>query len=608
MFNWKIFSIDNIVEKMRIAAVRFPLVFLLAFFATVIGLYLVGGNHEEIWGKFLLMAISGTFLFLGSAIFSEDKKNMKNVKIYSNLAVVFILFAYWYFFPKNINDYQEIHTIKTFFLNLSAIFFVLLAPVLKNGYLNGFWQWVKKLFFRFVFTFISSFTLFIGTALSLASINFLFGVNINEEWYVRLWIIVVGLISTSVFMAGIPRDFVALDKEKDYPTVVRIFSQYILLPLIILYALILYAYGAKIVFTWNWPEGTVSYLVLVFSLIGIVAMLLLYPEKERMSWIGKVSKIFYVTLIPLIVLLFGAIYVRIHTYGLTANRLMVVILGFWLTGLSIYFIFTKKYNIKMVPATLLFLIIFFGFGPWNIFSVSGSSQTKKLGKILVEKNILVNGKISSRGKDAIDKNDYSQIRSILDYLYSIDEMDKVEKWIPEGMEISKESPYESADSIFFTMGITEKETERLFEEIDSASESHMSINVEKENFLSIRNFDYLFEFGTGNKDGRSMALDGKKISIVKDGMLIVAKEKIGNEKSKIIASKDLVQFIDDLSKKYKLDSQNITVPRDDFAIILENDEFSIVIYPSNYFSFYREKGKISKIENFDGIALVRVKK
>ena len=75
----------------------------------------------------------------------------------------------------------------------------------------------------------------------------------------------------------------------------QFFTQFILIPLLIIYVVILYFYCAKIVINWQLPRGWVSYLVLAYSIVGIFALLLVHPLKELKlkSWIVIFSKLFY---------------------------------------------------------------------------------------------------------------------------------------------------------------------------------------------------------------------------------------------------------------------------------------------------------------------------
>jgi hypothetical protein len=77
-----------------------------------------------------------------------------------------------------------------------------------------------------------------------------------------------------------------------------------------------------------------------------------------MKFISIIRKVFPFVVIPQIFMLFYAIYLRIAQYDLTTNRYFVVIFGVWLLVISMYFVFSKKKNLVIIPAVLtLFTII-----------------------------------------------------------------------------------------------------------------------------------------------------------------------------------------------------------------------------------------------------------
>ncbi|MDR0772292.1 MAG: DUF4153 domain-containing protein, partial [Candidatus Peribacteria bacterium] len=56
--------------------------------------------------------------------------------------------------------------------------------------------------------------------------------------------------------------------------------------------------------------------------------------------------------IPQIFMLFYAMYLRINQYDLTINRYFVVVFGIWLLFISLYFVFSKRKNLIVIPAVL----------------------------------------------------------------------------------------------------------------------------------------------------------------------------------------------------------------------------------------------------------------
>jgi len=111
-----------------------------------------------------------------------------------------------------------------------------------------------------------------GISASLASIEFLFSVTISSEVYQHIgnismiliagWIWLINLYQHS-FMSLLDKGAVhrAEGFKIIYPHWMRIFGQYIFLPLCVIYGLILISYGIKIIATGLRPEGQLIYMV-----------------------------------------------------------------------------------------------------------------------------------------------------------------------------------------------------------------------------------------------------------------------------------------------------------------------------------------------------------
>jgi hypothetical protein len=170
-------------------------------------------------------------------------------------------------------------------------------------------------------------------------------------------------------------------------------------------------------FTKQWPVGWVSYLVLGFSVAGILSLLLIHPVRFEVNnkWIPTFSRFFYYALFPLLVLLFFAIQRRISDYGITELRYFVLLLALWLFFIVIYFSISKQKSIKIIPKSLCLIAFLAAYGPWSAFSVSLKSQKNVLLHLLAKNNLLVNGKLIKATKQPSFK-DRKQISSILDYL------------------------------------------------------------------------------------------------------------------------------------------------------------------------------------------------
>src|SRR5690606_16090706 len=119
-----------------------------------------------------------------------------------------------------------------------------------------------------------------------------------------------------------------------------------------------------------------------------------YQRWKESGWIKKFSRGYYYFLIPLVILLFIAIGMRIQEYGLTVNRYIIALMGVWLGFIAIYFSIGKK-KIKTIPISLALFMILSSFGSWGMFSLSERNQRNRLASILTENKILVNDKIQN---------------------------------------------------------------------------------------------------------------------------------------------------------------------------------------------------------------------
>ncbi|ASZ12020.1 DUF4153 domain-containing protein [Chitinophaga pendula] len=264
---------------------------------------------------------------------------------------------------------------------------VAFAPFIGKNDTNGFWQYNKTLFLRFLTSALYSGVLIGGLCIALAAIDALFNVEIRSHIYLRLFAVIGTAFNTIFFLAGVPKDFVALNEDHSYPKGLKIFTQYVLIPLITIYLGILLLYEVKIALEWRLPKGTVSNLITGYAVFGILSLLLIYPIREQSGnrWIVIFSRLFYFLMIPLLVLLVLAIWKRVGLYGITESRYILILMAFWLSGITIYFLVNRQAAIKVIPISLFVITLLGTFGPQSMVSVSKRSQLGRLKALLSSK-------------------------------------------------------------------------------------------------------------------------------------------------------------------------------------------------------------------------------
>lgn len=412
-------SIEELTRNALPTLLRFPFVMLSAAVGVAAVLLRVENDPDL---RYLMAASLGLSLFLGITLFAERRGWSKTISLVVQLGAAGLLVAYFFSLPPEQVDRQEEHMIRYLLLNLSAHMLVAFAAYTSRDEVPAFWRFNQILFLRILVAILFTAVLYGGLALALLAVDRLFRVDVDGRIFGDLFAILAGIFNTWFFLAGVPRDFATLETEETYPRGLKIFTQYVLLPLVTVYLIILYFYSGKIVVLWEWPVGWVSSLILAFSVAGIFSFLLLYPirDLEGNRWIKSFSRWFYWALFPLIVLLFLAIGRRVSDYGLTESRYFVIALALWLGGIAIYFLASRRDNIKVIPISLCILSLLSTFGPWGAFGLSKRSQMGRLQTILTESSVMVNGRVKDLDSATIRKllppQKAEQIRSILWYL------------------------------------------------------------------------------------------------------------------------------------------------------------------------------------------------
>ncbi len=460
----KLPSIVQVFSETKRAAARFPFVMLCSLTGVLAALSRIESgqpNQPSAAYPVILAAGLGIPLLASLALAAEKWKWGKSMSAGAQLLGILLLVAYAFTVPRALPNAPAATMMRFGLLASGLVLLMMIGPYMKKGEGNGFWQYNKALYFRLFVTAIFSAVLFAGLSIALAALDNLFGVNIPNKRYMELWVLVAGLFAPWFFFAGVPEDLDGLDRIEDYPKGLKVFAQYVLLTLVIVYLVILYAYLLKILLDWNWPKGWVSSLILGFSATAILSLLLMHPVRDKSgnAWIRAAGKWLYIVLIPLVVVLFLAVAERIGDYGITESRYAGIALGTWLSAQVLYFLFSRTKSIKFTIGSLCLLAFLMSFGPWGLLRVSERSQVKRLEKLLVKNGILVAGKVNKEhGK--VTQDDTQEIGSMVRYLSRIHGYDAIQPWFEE--KIGREakpgySQYESVSEVLDKMGVAHVE-------------------------------------------------------------------------------------------------------------------------------------------------------
>lgn len=162
-----------------------------------------------------------------------------------------------------------------------------------------------------------------------------------------------------IFMCGMPLLFLMFNQEKEERDESRnrlfeVLLNYVLSPVLLIYAVILYLYFIKVAVLWSLPKGAVAYIVVSFiSATFILKGCQVFLSKRYYDWFYKYAS--WVVL-PALVMYWIGTYYRINQYGFTEPRVYLVAVGGILTGLVVLFL-TKRWGRYLYAACLAVVLL-----------------------------------------------------------------------------------------------------------------------------------------------------------------------------------------------------------------------------------------------------------
>jgi hypothetical protein len=250
-----------------------------------------------------------------------------------------------------------------------------------------------KLLWRLFITGVFTGILIGGVSLVLLMLEQLLDINLGRFAYRDNAFLCFGLFAPSFFLAGIPQRVESIGEEPFQP-LLRVLFGYIIYPLLSVYTAIVYVYFIRMLLLWTWPNNMLVNMVLWYTTIGVVALYCMRSENMENRWFRFFDRWYpRATLLPL-VLMFTSLVIRLNAYGFTEARYFVLVLGVWVTCITVLAILNQPEKRPNRVAPILFSVValFAVLSPWNAFSVAKLSQNVRLEGLLER-----NGMLSAAG-------------------------------------------------------------------------------------------------------------------------------------------------------------------------------------------------------------------
>ncbi len=594
-------SISALLQHIRYAWQRFPAAALMALLGMVLCMIFVEKQYHgqaEDWIPRIIMTIAlGMPLLLGIAVAAEAYGwSMARTWLTKGIAVAALG---WYYssldVSTNTDSAKDIFRFIAFALVAhcwiaSAAFFSK-----KEGAVLSFWEYNKILLAQWIVAAFYGLVLYVGISLAILGIDQLFGLDWPFRVYAHLFFVIALGFHPIYFLSQMPKVYDLSEEDPAYTAAIRNLVKYILIPLTLLYLLILYAYIVKIGIEWAWPKGYVSSLSLGFSMVGILTYLLNYRlvETDDSTFLAWFRRWFFYLLSPIVPVMLLAIGRRLNDYGVTEPRFVVATLGAWLFLVCLYFILSKKDDIRFIPISLGVIAFLCMAGPWGATAVSCRSQFGEMKTILSKNGILVDGK-AQPGKGSITEEERFRLSSVIDFLAERHALQQAQAWFSPNLDTifqKNASPY----------GVSTAILEYLKLEASASQAQNGSFSFGRlTGGLPAKGYEKLFRIDLYASAEQEFKNDSITLSLNNEAGL-----KLRSGKSE--ESLDLKPYIQGLLDKYKdgFYYVNIENPADAF-VNLSGKKWEVMLIPEGI-GYEINKQQI-RINNLNGTLLVKKRK
>lgn len=209
-----------------------------------------------------------------------------------------------------------------------------------------------------------------------------------------------------------------------------ILARYVLTPAAWIYTVILYLYFVRIAITWSLPRGGIAYLVFGFILFATI-LKALQPllQKQPCKWFYER---FSLISLPALIMFWIGVGYRINQYGLTEDRIYLIVCGVIMT-LTIGLFFSHRWG-RYLYATLsaVVLLALFTYIPGIRAGQLGLLSQNLRAERLIDRLQLADatGKIAPIKRpdsDSIHKKDYRDLYNTLSYLEEHDKSESLKE-------------------------------------------------------------------------------------------------------------------------------------------------------------------------------------
>lgn len=412
-------KIRGLADTIRSGIQRFPLTVVFALALTVCAIILEHKGYNGVsdeWRFFMIWyPATGIALSLSLSLWLEEHSG----KIGYILAAA-VIHAIWIAVSIMLMRNYKMLGYAPYSYIIAALITALTLSLLILSFFRDkndvpFWNFSLRSIGAVVTGFVVSGIVCGGLELLTVAIDKLFGIFVSSHWYSNIAIICFCLLAPILCIQAIPGGAHKHDYESVYmPRLIENAVTKLFTPIAVAYFITLYCYAAKILFTWQLPDGWVSWLVTASMAAMVILLIMVYPYRDKAynsdsKWnrtaVRLITDRMPLLMLPLLLLMSIGIARRISDYGITILRIYLVAFNLWCYVVCIILIIRRNAGIMWIPLSLVLT-----FAVLTLLPVNVSGYVKKNLTAQVTAAMQENGWNGASMSD----NEYSQFLKRLD--------------------------------------------------------------------------------------------------------------------------------------------------------------------------------------------------
>ena len=378
-------SLSSLRESMVKVSRRFPAACTFAFLLAFALILMV--ITDEFRGVAIYYLTAGFLLSLMLSLWAEEYHNKRVVWTVTAIAHILLLIDAIYLWNLDSSRYSMALFIARAAVYVALILGILFLPFYQAKNDVKSWNFTRRMIIAMVLAYLVGGVMTGGIELLLLGIQSLFDIHIEDKLYAIVSILFALLLPLLLVLSRVPEG----ERKHDETILVSRFltgtTRYLFIPLVVCYMVVLYLYLARIVFSWELPNGTITWLVTIM-MFGIIAIeFLLYPtmrSEDSKPFERWVVRWFPILALPLVILMTVGIVRRLGDYGITVNRLYVLTLNLWFYAVCIGLFVLKARRIHWIPLSFGAILLLTSAQPMNYCEIVRSHLRQQVSNVVAQ--------------------------------------------------------------------------------------------------------------------------------------------------------------------------------------------------------------------------------